>query len=86
MFSLSLRPRQDRRAHNPRQAARARLQSTIRQDRLEVSAPQLSALHDSMLRSISEHLAVAPEFAEFALQSEGEEVFLVARVRLEKRG
>ncbi len=52
---------------------------------MEVSAPQLSELRDNMLFTIREHLPVAPEFAEFHLQRDGDDVFLVSRVRLESR-
>ena len=84
MFNLLGRNR-GRRKSSPRQIARERVQSAIRRDRMEVSAPQLSTLRDSMLFTISEHLPVAPEFAEFRLQREGDDVFLVSRVRLEDR-
>ena len=70
---------------SPRQVARERVQSTIRRDRMEVSAPQLSALRDNMLFTIREHLPVAPEFTEFGLQRDVDGVFLVSRVRLENR-
>ena len=52
---------------------------------MEVSTPQLSTLRDRMLYTIKEHLPVAPEFTEFGLQRDGDEVFLVSRVRLEGR-
>ncbi len=52
---------------------------------MEVSAPQLSQLRDNMLYTIREYLPVAPEFTEFRLQRDGDEVFLVSRVRLESR-
>ena len=81
MFSL-LRRNRGPRGGSPRQVARDRLHSAIRRDRMEVSAPQLSELRDSMLYTIREHLQVAPEFAEFGLQRDGDEVFLVSRVRL----
>lgn len=80
--------RRQRRLHvsSPRQVARERLHSAIHRDRMEVSAPQLSALRDSMQSAIREHLAVTGEFTEFWLQRDGEEVFLVSRARLEDRG
>ena len=84
MFSL-LRKKRGPRRGSPRQIARERVQSAIRRDRMEVSGPQLSTLRDCMLFTISEHLPVAPEFAEFGLQREGDDVFLVSRVRLEGR-
>ena len=70
---------------SPREIARERVQAAIRRDRMEVSAPQLSELRDTMLYTIKEHLPVAPEFTEFRLQRDGDEVFLVTRVRLESR-
>ena len=84
MFSI-LRKNRGRRDGSPRQVARERVQSAIRRDRMEVSAPQLSALRDNLLFTIEEHLAVAPEFTEFHLQRDGDDVFLVSRVRLENR-
>lgn len=84
MFNLLKKTRR-RREHSPRQVAKERLQSAIRRDRMEVSAPQLSELRDSMLYAIKEHLPVSPEFTEFALQREGDDVFLVSRVRLAHR-
>ncbi len=65
--------------------ARERVQAAIRRDRLEVSTPQLSELRVTLLSAISEHLPVAPEFAEFGLHRDGEELYLVSRVRLENR-
>ena len=38
----------------------------------------------SMLSTIREHLPVAPEFTEFGIQREGEEIFLISRVRLQQ--
>ena len=84
MFSL-LRKNRAPRNGTPRQVAKERVQSAIRRDRMEVSAPQLSELRDTMLFAIREHLPVAPEFAEFGLQRDGDDVFLVSRVRLEVR-
>ena len=84
MFSLLTKFRRGR-PKSPREVARQRLESAIRQDRLEVSAPQLSVLRDSLLSTISEHLPVASEFTEFTLQRDGEDVFLVSRVRLASR-
>ena len=81
MFDL-LRKNRRRGRGNPRQVARERVQSAIRRDRMEVSSPELSALRDSMLFTIREHLSVAPEFAEFGIQRDGDEVFLISRVRL----
>ena len=52
---------------------------------MEVSAPQLSQLRDTMLFTIREHLPVAPEFTEFGLQRDGDEVFLVSRVKVQNR-
>ena len=52
---------------------------------MEVSAPQLSELRDNMLFTLREHLPVAPEFTEFRLQRDGDEIFLVSRVRLKSR-
>ena len=83
MFDL-LRIGRGKPNQNPRQVARERVQATIRRDRLEVSTPQLSELRVNMLITIREHLPVAPEFAEFALHRDGEEVFLVSRVRLQQ--
>ena len=84
MFDLLRRNRRPR-AGSPRQVARERVESAIRRDRMEVSAPELSALRDQMLYTISEHLPVAPEFAEFGLRRDGDDVFLVSRVRLQAR-
>ena len=84
MFDLLRRNRRPR-AGSPRQVARERVESAIRRDRMEVSAPELSALRDQMLDTISEHLPVAPEFAEFGLRRDGDDVFLVSRVRLQAR-
>lgn len=84
MFSL-LRKNRGLRQGSPRQVARKRVESAIRRDRMEVSAPQLSALRDNMLFTIREHLPVAPEFTEFGLQRDVDGVFLVSRVRLENR-
>ena len=82
MFDRLLRNR--RRGDNtPRQVAKERVQSAIRRDRMEVVAPELSALRERMLHTIGEHLPVAPEFTEFGLRREGDEVFLVSRVRLQ---
>ena len=81
MFDLLRKNRRHGRG-NPRQVARERVQSAIRRDRMEVSSPELSALRDSMLFAIREHLPVAPEFAEFGIQREGDELFLISRVRL----
>lgn len=82
MFDLLLRKR-SRRDNTPRQVAKERVQSAIRRDRMEVASPELSALRDRMLYTIGEHLPVAPEFTEFGLRREGDEVFLVSRVRLQ---
>lgn len=84
MFKLF---RKNRGPHHgsPRQVARERVQSAIRRDRMEVSAPQLSILRDNMLLTIREQLQVAPEFTEFHLQRDGDDVFLVSRVRLQSR-
>ena len=83
MFDLLRKKRRHGRG-NPRQVARERVQSAIRRDRMEVSAPQLSALRMSMVSTIREHLPVAPEFTEFGIQREGEELFLISRVRLQQ--
>ena len=82
MFNL-FRKQRDPRKGSPRQIARERVRSAIGRDRMEVSAPQLSQLRDTMLFTISEHLPVAPEFTEFGLQRDGDEVFLVSRVKLQ---
>ena len=82
MFDLLLRNRR-RRNNTPRQVARERVHSAIRRDRLEIAAPELSLLRDRMLRTIGEHLPVAPEFTEFGLRRDGDEVFLVSRVRVQ---
>ena len=84
MFERLLRNR-SRRDSTPRQVAKERVQSAIRRDRMEVAAPELSALRERMLCTIGEHLPVAPEFTEFGLRREGDEVFLVSRVRLQNR-
>ena len=84
MFDL-LRIGRGKRNHSPRQMARERVQAAIRRDRLEVSTPQLSELRVTLLSTISEHLPVAAEFAEFGLHRDGEELYLVSRVRLENR-
>lgn len=84
MFDLLLRNR-SRRDSTPRQVAKERVQSAIRRDRMEVAAPELSVLRERMLYTIGEHLPVAPEFTEFGLRREGDEVFLVSRVRLQNR-
>ena len=84
MFSF-LRKTRGKRDSSPRQVARDRLQSAIRRDRMEVSSPQLSELRDNLLYTIGEHLRVAPEFTEFRLQRDGDDVFLVSRVRLESQ-
>ena len=83
MFDF-LRKNRSHGPRNPRQLARERVQSAIRRDRLEVSAPQLTALRDSMLFTIREHLPVAPEFTEFGIQRDGDELFLISRVRLQR--
>ena len=85
MFSL-LRKNRGQEVDSPRQVARQRVQSAIRRDRMEVSAPQLSELRVELLTTISGHLPVASEFTEFGLDRVGDEVFLVSRVRLESRG
>ena len=82
MFDLLLRNR-GRRGNTSRQVAKERVQSAIRRDRMEVAAPELSVLRDRMLYTIGEHLPVAAEFTEFGLRREGDEVFLVSRVRLQ---
>jgi septum formation topological specificity factor MinE len=82
MFDL-LRRNRGRRDHSSRQVARERVQSAIRRDRMEVSTPELSALRDRMLFTIGEYLPVAPEFTEFGIRRDGDEVFLVSRVRLQ---
>ncbi len=82
MFKLFWKDRGLRKG-SPRQVARERVESAIRRDRMEVSAPQLSALRDNMLFTIKEHLPVAPEFTEFGLQRDVDGVFLVSRVRLQ---
>ena len=51
---------------------------------MEVSSPQLTALRESMLFTIREHLPVAPEFTEFGIQRDGDEFFLISRVRLQQ--
>ena len=82
MFNLFRKKRGPRRGSS-RQLARERVRSAIGRDRMEVSAPQLSQLRDTMLFTIGEHLPVAPEFTEFGLQRDGDEVFLVSRVKLQ---
>ena len=84
MFNL-LRRNRSRHTSSSRDVARERLQSAIRRDRMEVSAPELSALRDRMLLTISQHLPVAAEFTEFGLQQDGDQVFLISRVRLRER-
>ena len=84
MFNI-FRKKRGSGAGSPRQIARERVQSAIRRDRMEVSAPQLTELRDNLLSTIKEHLPVAPEFTEFRLQRDGDDVFLVSRVRLEGR-
>lgn len=37
-----------------------------------------------MLFAIREHLPVVPEFTEFGIQQDGDEVFLISRVRLRR--
>ena len=83
MFDLLGRTR-SRGRNSPRQVARRRVQEAIHRDRLEVSTPHLSELRVNLLSTISEHLPVAPEFAEFGLRREGEEMFLVSRVKLQR--
>ena len=83
MFDL-FRKNRFSRGGNSRQVARERLQSAIRRDRIEVSSPQLSALRDGMLLTIRQHLPVAPEFTEFGIQRDGDELFLISRVRLQQ--
>ena len=82
MFNLFRKQRGPRKGSS-RQVARERVRSAIGRDRMEVSAPQLSQLRDTMLFTIREHLPVAPEFTEFGLQRDGDEVFLVSRVKLQ---
>ncbi len=82
MFNL-FRKKSGPRKGSSRQVARERVRSAIGRDRMEVSAPQLSQLRDTMLFTIREHLPVAPEFTEFGLQRDGDEVFLVSRVKLQ---
>ena len=82
MFNLFRKKRGPRKGSS-RQVARERVRSAIGRDRMEVSAPQLSQLRDTMLFTIGEHLPVAPEFTEFGLQRDGDEVFLVSRVKLQ---
>ncbi len=84
MYSLFRRNR-GREAGSPRQVARERVESAIRRDRMEVSAPQLSELRAELHTAISARLPVASEFTEFGLDRVGEDVFLVSRVRLEHR-
>ena len=69
----------------PRQVARERVQSAIRRDRNEVTTKQLSQLRADLLATISHHLPVDGDFAEFGLYRDGDEVFLVSRVRLRSR-
>ena len=85
MFSM-LRKNRGQEGGSPRELARQRVQSAIRRDRMEVSAPQLSELRVELLTAISARLPVASEFAEFGLDRVGDDVFLVSRVRLEERG
>ncbi len=80
-----LRRNRGQHSDSPRQVARERVGSAIRRDRLEISTPQLSLLRANMLTTISEHLPVAPDFTEFELLRDGDDVFLVSRVRLQKR-
>ena len=82
MFNLFRKQRGPRKGSS-RQVARERVRSAIGRDRMEVSAPLLSQLRDNMLFTIREHLPVAPEFTEFGLQRDGDEVFLVSRVKLQ---
>lgn len=84
MFDL-LRFNRKRHADNPRNVARERMRSTIHRDRMAVSAPQLAALQNSLLYTIREHLPVAPEFTEFGLHREGDDLILISRVRLQER-
>ena len=81
LFRKKLGPRKG----SSRQVARERVRSAIGRDRMEVSAPQLSQLRDTMLFTIKEHLPVAPEFTEFGLDRVGDDLYLVSRVRLENR-
>lgn len=83
MFDF-LRKNRGHGSSNPRQVARERVQSAIRRDRMEVSAPQLNALRVSMLMTIQEHLPVAPEFTEFGIQGDGDDLILTSRVRLQQ--
>ena len=70
----------------PRGAVRERVESALRRDRMEVSGEGLTELRRDLLTVISGHLPVAAEFEEFGLYQEDGEVYLVSRVRLEKRG
>ena len=71
-----------------RAATRARVESALRQDRLAVSGEGLGELRRDLLTVISGHLPVAAEFEEFGLYQDAEdgEVYLTARVRVERRG
>ena len=68
-----------------RAATRERVESALRQDRLAVSGEGLAELRRDLLTVISGHLPVAAEFEEFGLYQEDGEVYLAARVRVERR-
>lgn len=71
---------------SPRQLARERTESALRRDRLEVmSSQRLTELRHDMLAVIGRHLPAAADFEEFGLYREDGEVYLVSRVRLERR-
>ena len=65
-------------------ATRERVESALRQDRLAVSGEGLAELRRDLLTVISGHLPVATEFEEFGLYQEDGEVYLAARVRVER--
>ena len=71
-----------------RAATRARVESALRRDRLAVSGEGLGKLRRDLLTVISGHLPAAAEFEEFGLYQDAEdgEVYLAARVRVERRG
>lgn len=68
-----------------RAATRERVESALRRDRLAVSGEGLAELRRDVLTVISGHLPVAAEFEEFGLYQEDGEVYLAARVRVERR-
>lgn len=84
MFDL-LRKNRAPHQDSPRQVARERVQSAIRRDRSAVRTGQLSQLRADLLNVINGHLPVDGDFTEFDLYRDGDDVFLVSRVRLRPR-